>query len=345
MDWTADVVARCEAMFTRQAKECDDGCKQWIGATMSGLGQYGCVSFFNISTTAHRLAYQLSMRFASVDKALVIRHLCGNSLCVEPSHLTAGNASQNAADKIEHGTSAHGKNAKISIETARAIKISKGSGTQKQRAEQFQVNVSTLRGIDNGYSWAWLGNTPEEDDKNKPSTQTKKNRKRKREPDEQLSEEDLQRVQKYILQRTTNPGSETEHMSWQKAKFKTGYGLAKFSSRTYYAHRLSYMAFNNVGSIPAAMHVRHKCTGDKTCCSPHHLELGTAKQNAADRRRDGTQIRGENSRSAKITEETAHAIIASKGTGTVKERAARFGASTAIVYAIDKSKSWKHLRV
>ncbi len=114
--------------------------------------------------------------------------------------------------------------------------------------------------------------------------------------------------------------------------------MANFSCgtiKTFQAHRLSYMALNDIPSIPKGMQVRHKCKSKKYV-RVHHLELGTVKENAADRVRDGTQL-------SKITEETAMVIFKSKGEGTLQERAARFGTSTSTVWCIDHKKSWKHL--
>ncbi len=344
INWSADAVATCEAMLERNSKADEKGHKIWTAATMAGNGKYGTVKFQKHTTTAHRLAYLLHMRLPKLDSDLVVRHLCGNSLCVEPSHLSAGTARENAADKIGHRTSAHGTNAKISILTARAIKNSKAEGTQKDRAAQFGVSKSIVNSIDCGATWAWLGKVEEEDNKNIHCTKTSKNRAKKRKAeDEEFSHEDRKRARTYILERTTNPASETLCMMWQGTFFIAGYGMATFARRKHSAHRLSYIAFYNIPFIPVGMQVRHKCK-NKSCVNPFHLELGTAKDNAADRVRDGTQTRGETNHNAQITEDTARAILKSKGEGTQKERAARFGATVSIVADIDRGANWKHLR-
>ena len=56
--------------------------------------------------------------------------------------------------------------------------------------------------------------------------------------------------------------------------------------------------------------------------------------------RDGTSIHGENHPNATITKETAQQIRESKGQGTQKERAERFGASVSIVANIDSGFTW-----
>ena len=87
------------------------------------------------------------------------------------------------------------------------------------------------------------------------------------------------------------------------------------------------------------MVVRHKCK-EKRCVAPDHLEIGTRKQNAQDKIRDGTHICGENHPHATITKEIAIQIRESGGQGTQKERAERFGVSVNIVGDIDRGKTW-----
>ncbi len=349
MEWDEDAIKRCEARLMLNSKPANVSCRYWTGAVINHL--YGHITFqtktWKIGTTAHRLSYMCHMRLSELAVGSHVRHLCGNSLCVEPSHLTLGSAVENVADKIAHGTSIHGKNAKIGIETARKIKLSKGQGTQKERARKFHVSLAVVQSIDYRASWAWLGNPPDEDDKNRQSTKTNTNRKkRKREGDEEFTQEELERFRKYILERVTNPRSKTLCAEWQLCCFKSGYGLASYTSskgpRNYLAHRLSYCAFYNIPSIPAGMIVRHKCKSKK-CVSPYHLELGTAKENAADKDRDGTQHRGETMHSAKLTEEAALAILENKEGETQQQRAARYGVSQQLVSSIDNRRSWRHL--
>ena len=49
-----------------------------------------------------------------------------------------------------------------------------------------------------------------------------------------------------------------------------------------YAHRVSYMIYNNIRRIPVEYIVCHKCD-NKLCVNPSHLYLGTATDNARDR--------------------------------------------------------------
>lgn len=49
-------------------------------------------------------------------------------------------------------------------------------------------------------------------------------------------------------------------------------------------HRLAYEAY--VGPIPTGLHVLHKCDV-RSCCNPHHLFVGTAKDNMQDCKKKG----------------------------------------------------------
>ncbi len=121
----------------------------------------------------------------------------------------------------------------------------------------------------------------------------------------------------------------------------TYYQISIFS-RSVLVHKASYMAFNQVYRVPANKMIRHKCLF-KHCVNPDCLELGTAAENANDRKRDGTQLFGENNPRAKISEATAVKIKQTKNIGTQVERAAFFNTSKNIVSKIDQDLSWKHL--
>lgn len=132
------------------------------------------------------------------------------------------------------------------------------------------------------------------------------------------------------------------HWLRTSAKTEFGYTLASFEGVRYLAHQVSYMVFHNNGKDSGDKLVRHKCMY-KNCVHPDCLEDGTHADNAADKWRDGTMCRGETHGLSTITEETAKKIKASRGEGSIIERAERFGVTKSIVAHIDCGNSWTHI--
>lgn len=67
--------------------------------------------------------------------------------------------------------------------------------------------------------------------------------------------------------------------AWDK-----GYGKFGIGAKVYRAHRCAYEIAR--GPIPTGMLIRHLCHY-RPCCNPHHLEVGTELDNAADYRAVG----------------------------------------------------------
>lgn len=89
---------------------------------------------------------------------------------------------------------------------------------------------------------------------------------------------------------------------WNGGKTPKGYGHyykpnGKYSGGS--AHRASYELF--IGQIPTGQIVRHKCRNK--CVNLNHLECGSYKDNANDRKRDGITYKGIKNPSCKYTEQ------------------------------------------
>jgi HNH endonuclease len=67
-------------------------------------------------------------------------------------------------------------------------------------------------------------------------------------------------------------------------KSERGYGKIAFRRKHYRAHRISYELHK--GKIMPGFFVCHKCD-NTSCINPDHLFLGTAKDNALDRKQKG----------------------------------------------------------
>lgn len=88
-----------------------------------------------------------------------------------------------------------------------------------------------------------------------------------------------------------------------------GYGRKKIDGKNWKVHRLMYIALH--GDIPEGLLIRHLC-GNRRCCNPIHLKLGTHKDNANDSIIHGTSRfhninqNGANNHIAKLTEEIVY---------------------------------------
>lgn len=107
------------------------------------------------------------------------------------------------------------------------------------------------------------------------------------------------------------------------------------------AHRAAYEA--EYGPCPPNMVVRHKCDNRK-CVKLAHLEIGTQKQNIADKYERGRGLLGEKVPTAKLKEADILEIrrLAAMGL-TNKSIAERYGVDRTNVSCIVLRKTWKHI--
>ena len=135
---------------------------------------------------------------------------------------------------------------------------------------------------------------------------------------------------------------------WQGRVDKKGYGVIFFNKKEMRIHRLTYMIANGINEITEDL-VRHKCIKQTNCHNPEHLEGGSFKDNAEDRKRDGTDLSGEKHPNCKITDEIATLIRHSKYPRghekykTMKKRAEEFEVKLSMVIDIDCGRAWSHI--
>lgn len=124
---------------------------------------------------------------------------------------------------------------------------------------------------------------------------------------------------------------------WLKGLSSDGYGKVKRNSKTVRAHRLSYELAN--GAIPSTSLVLHSCD-QPSCVNPEHLRIGTAQDNADDRRRRNRHAKGPKSGMAKLTVEQV-AFIRDSTISNNAEVARQLSISRHTVREIRKYITWK----
>ncbi len=106
------------------------------------------------------------------------------------------------------------------------------------------------------------------------------------------------------------------------------------------AHRVSYELFK--GRIPDNLIIRHKCRNK--CVNPDHLELGTYKDNADDRIRDGVTYKGIKNPACKYTEEQIKDIRRRYAEGESQTSISKsLGIRQGHISDICLRKVWKHI--
>lgn len=134
--------------------------------------------------------------------------------------------------------------------------------------------------------------------------------------------------------------SKDECWPWQAALCR-GYGVFGFRGKNAFkAHRAAWIF--TYGEIDEGLLVRHYKCGNRACCNPRHLRLGTAKDNQADTLRMGRVSCGEGHPVAKLRsyDVTAirHAFLSGKW--SVARLAGLFHVHSNAIYDVLSGHSW-----
>jgi hypothetical protein len=125
------------------------------------------------------------------------------------------------------------------------------------------------------------------------------------------------------IYRTSNPQSYTK---------------IKYKGKQVGSHRRAYEIFYGV-SVGRDF-VLHKCD-NPPCCNPHHLFLGTSRDNRDDCVKKGRQAKGENHGTCKLTESIVRKIRKEKISQV--DIAEKYGIGRSQVSRIITKKGWKHV--
>jgi len=114
------------------------------------------------------------------------------------------------------------------------------------------------------------------------------------------------------------------------------------------AHRRTYMLFN--GFIDNDIYVCHSC-GNRRCCNPNHLYIGTAKENHLDAVYHGTHKKppihlGSNAHASKLTEAQVVDIKKRIQDGESNRNIANiYGVTPGCIWRIRDERNWSWLQI
>lgn len=125
---------------------------------------------------------------------------------------------------------------------------------------------------------------------------------------------------------------------WQGCLAKNGYGQIGHNNKILYTHRVAWLlAYGD----PGKAYVLHKCD-NRRCVNPEHLFLGTFQDNMDDMVAKRRHAYGVRNGHAKLTDDDARQILASKETTT--ELAERYLVSLPTISQLKSGRTWAHVR-
>lgn len=131
---------------------------------------------------------------------------------------------------------------------------------------------------------------------------------------------------------------------WMADRLRHGKFIArvrKGKARWVQAHRIACRAIHGPPPFPDA-HAAHGC-GRACCVNPKHLRWATAAQNMADKKVHGTQARGVDAPTAKLTDAQAAKMRLDAKHWPQRVLAKRYGVTLNTVNKVLAGKSWGHV--
>lgn len=127
-------------------KKTDAECWNWKGRL--DKDGYGSLRTPKTQLRAHRVSFQMH-NYQSID-GLIVRHLCNNPSCVNPSHLAAGTQTDNMQDReIAKNVPRNEKHHNCKFSDEIVLQVIATKGTNKEIAEKFGMSASQVRNIKN----------------------------------------------------------------------------------------------------------------------------------------------------------------------------------------------------
>ena len=129
----------------------ESGCWEWPTGHRSG--GYGEVTIKGKKRRVHRVSYETFVGPVPAGKSVC--HHCDNPKCVNPEHLYAGTALDNARDVIERGSPGNSKLRKADIERAKSLY--RDGMREQDLALTLGVSLSTVKNIIRNKTWLGIG--------------------------------------------------------------------------------------------------------------------------------------------------------------------------------------------
>jgi hypothetical protein len=161
-----------EKWFFDNKKITEKGCWEWSGTVSGG---YGRLQVNRIRLLAHRYSLELHLK-RQIPNDLEVRHMCHNSVCINPLHLQEGSHADNMKDMVDanrqskgeilssklkgikHPNSNGEKNTKSKLTETQVIDIRKSNLTTKELSNLYKISKNQVLRIKNGISWSYLNN-------------------------------------------------------------------------------------------------------------------------------------------------------------------------------------------
>jgi hypothetical protein len=134
-----------ESWFFNKKKITDNNCWEWTGTINGG---YGKLQIQRKRLLAHRFSLELHLK-REIPKNLEVRHMCHNSICINPLHLEEGTHEQNMKDMVVANRQCKGMNLSIKL---KGIKHEKSRGEHNHKSKLTEEQVINIINSDKSSS-------------------------------------------------------------------------------------------------------------------------------------------------------------------------------------------------
>jgi len=127
----------------------------WVWSALKMYNGYGIITWDSKRYFAHRISYIIFKGL--IPQGKIIRHICNNSLCVNPKHLILGTQRDNLIDAAKIGSHSYQK---LNTEAVKVIKwmlkYRYDNTLVKRLAKLYKVHINTIYNIKHNKRWQWV---------------------------------------------------------------------------------------------------------------------------------------------------------------------------------------------